>query len=62
MRPIVIQSPESCIDAVIARVGKKLVVGTPLAAGKPNHLLNALYGRAKATKPSTGCTVATRAS
>jgi acyl-CoA hydrolase len=28
-------------------VGKDLVVGTPLAAGKPNHLLNALYNRVK---------------
>ena len=48
MRPLVLQSPEACIDAVVERVGKTLVVGTPLGAGKPNHLLNALYRRAKA--------------
>lgn len=36
------------IDQIIKRVGKKLIVGTPLAAGKPNILLNAIYQRAKA--------------
>ena len=36
-----------CADAVIARVGKHLKVATPLAAGKPVHILNALYRRAK---------------
>ncbi|MDH3386992.1 MAG: acetyl-CoA hydrolase [Gammaproteobacteria bacterium] len=39
--------PESVIDQIIDKVGKDLVVGTPLAVGKPNHLLNALYNRAK---------------
>jgi acyl-CoA hydrolase len=41
------ENPESVIDQVIAKVGNNLVVGTPLAAGKPNHLLNALYNRVK---------------
>jgi acyl-CoA hydrolase len=41
------ENPELVIDQVIAKVGKNLVVGTPLAAGKPNHLLNALYNRVK---------------
>ena len=40
-------NPESIIDRIIDKVGKNLVVGTPLALGKPNHLLNALYNRAK---------------
>ena len=40
-------SPEFIIDLIIDKVGKDLVVGTPLAVGKPNHLLNALYNRAK---------------
>ncbi len=40
-------NPEIIIDQVIDKVGKNLVVGTPLAAGKPNHLLNALYRRVK---------------
>ncbi len=36
-----------CADAIIARVGKHLKVATPLAAGKPVPILNALYSRAK---------------
>lgn len=38
----------TCVDALIARVGKKLVVGLPLGLGKPVPLVNALYARAKA--------------
>ena len=41
-------NPEACVEAILARVGKQLVVGTPLGIGKPNHLLNALYRRAAA--------------
>ncbi len=40
-------NPELIIDRIIDKVGKDLVVGTPLALGKPNHLLNALYNRVK---------------
>jgi acyl-CoA hydrolase len=40
-------NPELVIDRIIDKVGKNLVVGTPLAAGKPNHLLNALYKRVR---------------
>ena len=40
-------NPEVVIDRIIDKVGKTLVVGTPLAAGKPNHLLNSLYNRVK---------------
>lgn len=39
---------EACVDAVLARVGKRIRLATPLAIGKPNHLLNAFYRRAKA--------------
>lgn len=47
MSATVLSTPKACADAIIERVGKTLVVGTPLAAGKANHLLNALYARAK---------------
>jgi acyl-CoA hydrolase len=38
---------EACVDAVLARVGPRIRLATPLAIGKPNHFLNALYRRAK---------------
>lgn len=38
---------EACIDEIIARVGQDVRVAAPLGAGKPNHLLNALYRRAQ---------------
>jgi acyl-CoA hydrolase len=46
MPPNVLDSPEACVDAVIARVGKRIVIGTPLGIGKPNHLINAFFRRA----------------
>jgi acyl-CoA hydrolase len=38
---------EECVDAILAKVGKRIVFGMPLGLGKPNHLANALYNRAK---------------
>jgi acyl-CoA hydrolase len=43
-----LQSTEACVDAILARVGRRVLLATPLGIGKPNHLLNALYRRAKA--------------
>ncbi|MEO8557655.1 MAG: acetyl-CoA hydrolase/transferase C-terminal domain-containing protein [Rhodospirillales bacterium] len=39
---------EACVDAILARVGKKLVLGLPLGLGKANHIANAIYARAAA--------------
>ena len=41
-------SVELCVDEIIAKVGNDLRVAAPLAAGKPNQVLNALYQRVKA--------------
>ena len=46
--PSYIQDIEACIDEIIARVGKRIVLGIPLGIGKPNPLVNALYRRVKA--------------
>ena len=45
--PVTFTNEFDCADAIIARVGKQLKVATPLAAGKPVPILNALYCRAK---------------
>ena len=49
---------EECVDAAIARVGKTIVLGLPLALGKANHLANAFYARAK-TDPDLDLTIFT---
>ena len=39
-----------CVDWLLERIGKRLVVGTPLGLGKANHLLNELFRRASADR------------
>ena len=46
--PSYFQDVERCVQEIIARVGKQIVLGIPLGIGKPNPLVNALYRRAKA--------------
>ncbi|NNC55202.1 MAG: hypothetical protein HKO07_05735, partial [Pseudomonadales bacterium] len=38
---------DECVALITNKVGKQLVVATPLGIGKPNHLLNALWARAR---------------
>jgi len=45
--PLYFQDVESCVTAIIARVGRQVVLGIPLGIGKPNPLVNAFYQRAK---------------
>ena len=35
-------------DAIIQKVGKKIVLALPLGLGKANHIANALFARASA--------------
>ncbi|MCB1990442.1 MAG: hypothetical protein KDG49_03175, partial [Geminicoccaceae bacterium] len=48
--PLRLGDPERMVDAIIERVGRRIVVGAPLGLGKPVHLLNALYHRAAADR------------
>jgi len=41
-------SAEACADAIVAGVGKRIVLGLPLGLGKANHVANALYAKAVA--------------
>jgi acyl-CoA hydrolase len=45
---VITADPEVALDALLARLGKRIACGTPLGLGKPVPLLNALYARAKA--------------
>lgn len=45
-RPRRFEDAEECVEWALSRVGKRVVLGTPLALGKPPHLLNAFYRRA----------------
>ncbi|SMC22887.1 Acetyl-CoA hydrolase/transferase C-terminal domain-containing protein [Desulfacinum hydrothermale DSM 13146] len=46
-RPAVFQDPEACTDYILSRVGKNIVLGLALGLGKPNHLANAIFNRAR---------------
>ena len=48
LAPIPFADPNLLADAIIARVGKNIVLGLPLGLGKANHVANALYARAAA--------------
>src|SRR6266567_1085668 len=46
--PIAFEDPDRLADAIIARVGKTIVLAMPLGLGKANHVANALFARAVA--------------
>jgi acyl-CoA hydrolase len=52
------QAADAVADAIIAEVGKNIVLGLPLGLGKANHIANALYERA-AADPSIRLTIFT---
>ena len=56
--PILLVDEDAIVQEAINRLGPTLNVGTPLAAGKANHVLNALYRRAK-QDPSIQLTIMT---
>lgn len=56
--PRVIPSLEAAVDAVLDAVPGDIVLGIPLAIGKPNPFVNALYRRLKAN-PSRRLTIVT---
>lgn len=45
------ESADALADAILARTGGAVVAGAPLALGKPNRILNALYARIR-SEPS----------
>ncbi|MDP5208290.1 acetyl-CoA hydrolase/transferase C-terminal domain-containing protein [Microbulbifer sp. 2205BS26-8] len=49
---------DPCIDALLEKAGKEIVLGLPLGIGKANHFANALYARA-AADPSISLTIFT---
>ncbi|WP_088284095.1 acetyl-CoA hydrolase/transferase C-terminal domain-containing protein [Ideonella sp. A 288] len=56
--PRVIDSIEACVDAVLDTVSGDIVLGIPLAIGKPNPFVNALYRRMKGN-PARRLTIVT---
>src|SRR5438309_8012748 len=46
--PAPFTDPDRLADAIIERVGKKIVLALPLGLGKANHVANALFARAAA--------------
>jgi hypothetical protein len=48
--PKMFSDPEAIAEDIIRDVGTNLVVGLPLGLGKANHIINALYARARADR------------
>ncbi|MCP3921538.1 MAG: hypothetical protein GY714_03035 [Desulfobacterales bacterium] len=59
--PVYYQDVEKCVDDLIEKVGKKVVIAIPLALAKPNQLVNSLYRRLR-TDPELHLTIITAVS
>jgi acyl-CoA hydrolase len=46
-RPTYYSDVESCVEETLRRVGRRIVLGTPLGLGKANHLVNEFFRRAR---------------
>src|SRR5687768_12135798 len=38
---------ESCVEETLQRIGRRILLGTPLGLGKANHLVNDFFRRAR---------------
>lgn len=56
--PVRFSDPDACVEATLGRVGKQVVLGLPVAIGKPNPLVNAFVRRA-AGDPTISLTIVT---
>ncbi|MEW6260188.1 MAG: acetyl-CoA hydrolase/transferase C-terminal domain-containing protein [Thermodesulfobacteriota bacterium] len=45
-QPQLFIDPEACVDFILSKVGRNIVLGLPLGLGKPNHLANAFFQKA----------------
>jgi hypothetical protein len=45
-RPKHYSDVETCVEDTLQKIGRRLVLGTPLGLGKANHLVNEFYRRA----------------
>jgi hypothetical protein len=57
-RPRIHDSVDSMVDETLERVGRRVILGTPLGLGKANQIANAFYRRA-AADPSIDLTIYT---
>jgi len=56
--PVITNDVGECVDAVLRRVGARVVLALPLGIGKPNPIVNEIYRRA-ARDPSIDLTIIT---